>query len=67
VLVYQGSTFGVASLEVFKETARFSILFYTVLLFVLIMLLETFRTHILLYKATKNVSLLQDDIQLYLD
>lgn len=54
VLVYQGSTFGVASLEVFKETARFSILFYTVLLFVLIMLLETFRTHILLYRATKR-------------
>ncbi len=54
ILIYQSTTFGVVSLEVLKENARFSILFYTILLFVVIMLLETIRTHILLYKATKQ-------------
>lgn len=54
ILIYQSSTFGVVSLEVLKENAKFSILFFTLLLFVLIMLLETLRTHILLYKATKQ-------------
>lgn len=54
VLIYQGSTFGVASLDVLKESARFSILFYTVLLFVFIMIVETLRTHILIYKSTRQ-------------
>lgn len=57
VLVYQKNTFGVASLDVLKQNARFGILFYTLLLFVLIMLIETLRTHILLYKATKQTRL----------
>ena len=54
ILIYQSTTFGVVSLDVLKENARFSILFYTLLLFVVIMLIESFRTHILLYKATRQ-------------
>ncbi len=54
ILIYQSTTFGVVSLDVLKENARFSILFFTILLFVVIMLLEALRTHILLYKATRQ-------------
>lgn len=57
VLIYQKNTFGVASLDALLQNARFGILFYTLLLFALIMIIETLRTHILLYKATKQTRL----------
>lgn len=57
VLVYHGNNFGVASLDVFKENAKVGFLIYPLLVFVLIMFIETLRTHILLYKSTKQVRL----------
>lgn len=54
VLIYHSNTFGVVSLETLKENARFSYLFYTLLVFALIMIFETIRTTILLYKSTKQ-------------
>lgn len=50
VLIYQGNTLGVESLDVLKENAKISVLIYAFLLFGVIMLLETLRTHILLYR-----------------
>lgn len=58
VLIYQGNTLGIESLEVLKENAKISVLIYAFLLFGVIMLLETLRTHILLYKATKQTRLI---------
>ena len=58
VLIYQGNTLGVESLDVLKENAKISVLIYAFLLFGVIMLLETLRTHILLYKATKQTRLI---------
>lgn len=57
VLTYQSKTFGVMSLDVLINNARFGILFYTLLLFVIVMCFETLRTHILLYRATKQTRL----------
>lgn len=57
VLIYQGSNFGVASLEELTQNAKLSYLLYPFLVFALIMGVETFRTHILLYKSTKQTRL----------
>ncbi len=55
ILLYQSNTLGVVSLETLKENARFSIIIYAFLLFGVIMLFETLRTFILLYKSTKQI------------
>ncbi len=57
VLIHHSKNFGVASLEVFKESTKISFLLYPLLVFALIMIIETLRTHILLYKSTKQVRL----------
>lgn len=54
VLIYHSNTFGVVSLEILKGNTKYSYLFYTLLVFAFIMLIETARTTILLYKSTKQ-------------
>lgn len=54
ILLYQLNTFGVASItDLFNGKTRFIFLLYVLLMFVVVMMLESIRTYILIYKATK--------------
>lgn len=53
ILIYQINKMGVATIEKLT-TFRWSFLIYALLVFALVMVLESFRTFILIYKATKE-------------